>query len=99
MEFLTKNEYYGILSLKKQYVNKDYDINNELIAQYSELSLRKRNELINTLHANIINNTYTTTEDLNSAKSIIAHLLISIDDKTIENCLIINGGDTFDCEP
>ena len=47
MEFLTKNEYYGILSLKKQYVNKDYDINNELIAQYSELSLRKRNELIN----------------------------------------------------
>lgn len=96
MDVLTKTEYCGILALKKQLSNiSEENINNELIIKYSQIDLRKRLELINTLYANIINNSYQSAEDIENAKTILSHLLISITDKQLEECLIVTEGDRY----
>ena len=94
MDVITKTEYYGLLSLKKHFINSSKTkINNELITKYSVIDLRKRIDLINTMYASILNKEYHSSEDLNNAKNILTHLLTSITEKDLEACLVVSEGD------
>lgn len=96
MDVLTKGEYYNILALKEHYCKKNQlNVNDVILNRYRQIGLRQRLELIHALNDNIFDKAYEGEEDIRNATAIISHLLLSITDKDLENCLIINDGEVL----